>query len=326
VIRSMSPRGQLALRSSGEPIAAVAIRSGREVSGLAEALYLRMFVLALGGMVMMCGLVIVAATVRTVDADFVRTVSLALGLGVLAGLALRAPRRVYFAMRFRPALSLIPPMLALLALVIDGVGHSPLSYPAAVSTAYPAFVCGRRWALTAATMIAVGAVTAATLRTGPGALNSVGQGAVGYFAWALVLSGLAESFTRLIMRMPQIKTSPSLPPPAQVINLAGDPLPSKPAPSSPPAAQESAPEPVPSTERLTARQLQVVVLLADGLRANQIAQQLGIATSTVYRYVERAKERTGVASRSELVALVIREGLVPANTTDERSAQSAPDR
>jgi DNA-binding CsgD family transcriptional regulator len=65
---------------------------------------------------------------------------------------------------------------------------------------------------------------------------------------------------------------------------------------------------------LTARQLQVVVLLADGLRADDIAQRLGIATSTVYRYVERAKERTGVTSRSELVALAIRERLVPAHT------------
>jgi DNA-binding CsgD family transcriptional regulator len=67
---------------------------------------------------------------------------------------------------------------------------------------------------------------------------------------------------------------------------------------------------------LTARQLQVVVLLADGLRADDIAQRLGIATSTVYRYVERAKERTGVTSRSELVALAIRERLVRADTDD----------
>jgi DNA-binding CsgD family transcriptional regulator len=322
----MSPRGELVVRTSGEPGDAVAIRNGSEVASLAEALYLRMFVMALGGMVIMCGLVILAATVRTRNADFLRTASLALGLAVLAGLALRSPRRVYFAMRFRPTLSLVAPMLALLALVIDDVGHSPLSYPAAVSTAYPAFVCGRRWALAAATLISVGAVTAATMRTGPGALNSVGQGAVGYFVWALVLSGLAESFTRLIMRMPQIQTSPSLAPPAQVVNLAGDPPPSKPAPSDPSAVRESVPERVPSTVRLTARQLQVVALLADGLRANQIAQQLGIATSTVYRYVERAKERTGVASRGELVALAIREGLVPANTTDEQSAQSTSDR
>lgn len=322
--RALSPRGQLALTSFDEPDSALTIRSGREVAALAEALYLRMFVMALGGMMMMCGLVVVAALVRTQNADYVRTAALAIGFALLAGLALRVPRTVYFAMRRRPVLSLAAPMLALLGLIIDGVGYSPLSYTAAVSTAYPAFACGRRWALAAATLISVGALTAATLSSGWEALNWVGQGTVGYFVWALVLAGLAESFARLVMRLPQAQTPPPVPPPAKVANLAGDPPPSEPDPSDHPVAKERSREPTPSTTRLTARQLQVVALLADGLRAEQIAQQLGIATSTVYRYVDRARERTGVSSGSELVALAIREGLVPAST-HKPAADSRPD-
>jgi DNA-binding CsgD family transcriptional regulator len=317
VIRAMSPRDQLARRLTGEPDGALTTRTGREVAGLAEALFLRMFVMALGGMVAVCGLIVLAAIVRTRYADFVRTTALAAGLALLAGLVLRAPRRVYLAMRRRPAISLTPPILALLALAIDGVGHSPLSFAAAVSIGFPAFAGGRRWALAAATLISVGAITAATLRTGWGALNSVGQGAVGYFVWALVLAGLAESFAKLVMRMPQIDTPPPAPPPAPVPNLgSGDPPPPEPEPPSPPMAEESPHEHTPSTLGLTARQLQVVVLLADGLRADDIARRLGIATSTVYRYVERAKERTGVTSRSELVALAVRERLVRAHTDD----------
>ena len=206
--RALSPRGQLALTSFDEPDSALTIRSGREVAALAEALYLRMFVMALGGMMMMCGLVVVAALVRTQNADYVRTAALAIGFALLAGLALRVPRTVYFAMRRRPVLSLAAPMLALLGLIIDGVGYSPLSYTAAVSTAYPAFACGRRWALAAATLISVGALTAATLSSGWEALNWVGQGTVGYFVWALVIAGLAESFARLVMRLPQAQTPP----------------------------------------------------------------------------------------------------------------------
>jgi DNA-binding CsgD family transcriptional regulator len=327
VSRVIAARDRLAIGSVSDHAGALTVRSGGEIAGLAEALYLRMFVVALGGMIIMCGLVVLSATVRTQNADFARTAALATGFALLAGLALRTPRPIYFAMRRRPALSLTAPVLALVALVVDGVGHSPLSYTAVVSTAYPGFVCGRRWALAAATLIAVGAVTAATLHTGWGALNSVGQGSVAYFVWALVQAGLAESFARLVMRMPQTQAPASPPLPAPVPNLAGDPPVAEPeaspgsqpdAPPASPAAQPRTPECAPSTARLPARQLQVVALLADGLRADEIAQRLGITTSTVYRYVERAKDRTGVASLGELVALAVREGLVPADTAAAR--------
>jgi len=74
-------------------------------------------------------------------------------------LAVRMRWRVYRAMRRRPVLTLGAPTLALATLVVDGVSHSPLSYPAAVSIAFPAFVCGRRWALAAAATISIGAVS-----------------------------------------------------------------------------------------------------------------------------------------------------------------------
>jgi len=187
--------------------------------------------------------------------------------------------------------------------------YSPLSFPAAVSIAFPAFVCGRRWALAAAALIAVGALTTATWRAGPSALDSVGQGTAGYFVWALVLAGLAERFARLVMQMAPVATPATTvaPPSIPVPNLAGDPLPSTPKATSPSTASP----PRPSATCLTARQLQVLALLADGLRADEIAQRLGISTSTVYRHIERAKSRTGARSGSELVALSMRDGMLP---------------
>jgi len=125
---------------------ALTFHNGSEVAGVAEALYLRLFVIALGCLAFVCGLAIVVALARTHNANFVRTAALALAMGLLAWLALQAPGRSYRMLRRRPALSLTAPLLALVALAIDGVLYSPLSYPATVSIAFPAFVCGRRWA------------------------------------------------------------------------------------------------------------------------------------------------------------------------------------
>jgi DNA-binding CsgD family transcriptional regulator len=310
-----APRPAAALAPAAPPIApsAPTPQNGREVAALAEALYVRLFVVALGGMQIVCAMAVVAALARTYNADLLRTTLLAASLAAIATVVLTDHERWYGAARRHPALALTGPVLALAALVIDGVSHSPLSYPAAVSIAVPAFVCGRRWALAAAVLISIGALSGAWVQEGASALNSVGQGTAGYFVWAIVLAGLAEFFAPLAMRMPQPDTTPVVPPgPLRVPNLAGDPLPTgvTPAVAADPAERAAA-EPAPDGgTRLTARQLQVVALLADGLSAEEIAAQLSVATSTVYRSVERAKARTGVRSRSELVAFAIRAGLL----------------
>lgn len=69
--------------------------------------------------------------------------------------------------------------------------------------------------------------------------------------------------------------------------------------------------PIAGSGHLTARQLQVVALLADGMRFNEIAVALAISTSAVHRHVMRARERAGVSTTAELVALAISEGVVP---------------
>ncbi len=296
--------GQRAIARSTTTSGELEFRSGSEAAGVAEALYLRLFVVALGCLLFVCALAIVVALARTHNANFARTAALALGMALLASVALRAPARWYRIIRRRPVLSLTPALLALLALAADGILYSPLSYPAAVCMAFPAFVCGRGWALAAATLISVGAITTAMLLSGASALGSVGPGAAGYVAWALVLAGLAERFARLTMQMAPAVTCPApaapLAPPAAE---AGDP-PEAAEPASRSVTTEGARCRRPHAG-LTARQVQVVALLADGLRAQDIATRLGVSTSTVYRHIDRAKNRAGVASRSELVAVVL---------------------
>lgn len=317
-------RGDVMLTLSA-PAGELTVRSGGEAVGLTEVLYVRLVVIVLHGLVMVSAGAVVIAFVRTSEANFARTTALAVLVALLAVVALRARVRVYRAMRRRPLLSLAPPLLALAALIVDGVSHSPISYIAAVCVAMTGFVSGRGWALAAATLVSVGAVTAAMLRIGPGALDSVGQGTSGYFVWALVSSGLAEAFVRMTMRLSRIPPATNDDQgPLRVRNLAGDAAIASATPTSSRQSSESGEGAPPrAASCLTARQLQVVVLLADGLQADAIALRLGISTSTVYRYVERAKERAGVMTRSELVSLAVRERIVPAAETAAASTDPA---
>jgi pimeloyl-ACP methyl ester carboxylesterase/DNA-binding CsgD family transcriptional regulator len=53
---------------------------------------------------------------------------------------------------------------------------------------------------------------------------------------------------------------------------------------------------------LTARQLQVAALIAEGMTNRQIAEQLGIEERSAEGHVERIRERLGVGSRAEVAA------------------------
>ena len=65
-------------------------------------------------------------------------------------------------------------------------------------------------------------------------------------------------------------------------------------------------------DRLTARQLQVVALLADGLRYREVADCLSISVRQVRRHAENAAARLGAHGVYELCAVAVAERLVPA--------------
>lgn len=64
-------------------------------------------------------------------------------------------------------------------------------------------------------------------------------------------------------------------------------------------------------EKLTARELQVLRLLADGLGNKQIAGQLGLSDHTAKFHVAQILAKLGATSRTEAVTIGIRRGLVP---------------
>jgi DNA-binding CsgD family transcriptional regulator len=69
--------------------------------------------------------------------------------------------------------------------------------------------------------------------------------------------------------------------------------------------------PVISGERLTARELQVLRLVAEGLDNRVIGRRLGITRSTVKHHLEAVYAKLGVHGRLEAVREGVRRGLVP---------------
>lgn len=66
-----------------------------------------------------------------------------------------------------------------------------------------------------------------------------------------------------------------------------------------------------ANEQLTARELEVLRLMAEGLGNKIIANELGISTHTVKFHVAAIFTKLDVHSRTEAVAAGIRNGLVP---------------
>jgi len=65
-----------------------------------------------------------------------------------------------------------------------------------------------------------------------------------------------------------------------------------------------------STESLTARETQVLELLAEGLPNKSIAARLGISDQTVKFHVASIIGKIGAANRTDAVRLAVRRGLI----------------
>ena len=74
------------------------------------------------------------------------------------------------------------------------------------------------------------------------------------------------------------------------------------------------------TDRLTARQAEIVGLIAGGATDKEIAAALGIRTATAQKHVANLLRRLGVANRAAAVGLLLKEGeaLPPVRRPDRR--------
>jgi DNA-binding NarL/FixJ family response regulator len=67
---------------------------------------------------------------------------------------------------------------------------------------------------------------------------------------------------------------------------------------------------VKTKQTLTAREREVLGLLADGLAHEEIARRLGIGSETVRTHVRKASSRLGASTRTQAVATALRLGLI----------------
>jgi len=66
--------------------------------------------------------------------------------------------------------------------------------------------------------------------------------------------------------------------------------------------------------RISARELEIITLVARGLENKEIADHLGIREQTVKNHLGRVMRKVGVRNRQELAMLAVRQHLVPAVT------------
>ena len=65
-----------------------------------------------------------------------------------------------------------------------------------------------------------------------------------------------------------------------------------------------------SREPLSARELEILHLVARGMKNHEIAQQLSISANTVRNHVVSLLEKLGVRDRTEATAIAVQQGLV----------------
>jgi DNA-binding NarL/FixJ family response regulator len=65
-----------------------------------------------------------------------------------------------------------------------------------------------------------------------------------------------------------------------------------------------------SAQQISVRALEVIKLLSKGLIVKEISSELGIAETTIYDHIERAKHKLGAKNNVELVFLATKSGLL----------------
>jgi DNA-binding CsgD family transcriptional regulator len=296
------------------------VRSGAELVGLAERFYGGVFLGAIG----FVGLAALAALALLPSREFPSGAPVAiafLATGIIAALtplAVWRSRQLYRVLRRwpQPQLGLV---LVAAALIASPAMSSGLWWPSCAILMTLAVVVPLR-RLLAYCLLVLGAnlaghLVAADLGDVP-AVDIIGLW-IGFPLW---LGAIAIVSDRLVAQVLHINATASREPPRRVPVYSPGP-PSAPEPATAAvavvaAAGDGDDEPATDaldgmTRRLTARQLEVVALLADGLRQREVAACLSISERQVQRHVADAVGRLGLRNAYELAAVAVAEGIVP---------------
>jgi DNA-binding CsgD family transcriptional regulator len=300
------------------PSQGIAVRSGAELVALSERFYGGVFV----GAVVFVGLAALAALALMPARDFRPGAPVPLAFAASALIAVGAVFAVWRAGAFYRALRRWPQLqlalvVAAAALIASPVMTSQLWWPScAILMALALVVPLRRTLLycllVLGTNLAGHLVTADFDEIHP--VDIIGLW-IGFPLWlttvAIVTDRLSSYILRLNAAPPLAETRREPPRPMSVSTPEPPHAPAAEVVLAPDAEEPEADPPAALSERLTARQLQVVALLADGLRHREVAACLSISERQVQRHVAEAVARLGLRNAYELAAVAVSEGLVP---------------
>lgn len=301
------------------------IRSGAELVALSERFYGAVFVPAIA----FVGIAALAALVLLPVRQFARgtpvtAAAVATGLIVaVTPLAVWRAQSIYRALRRHIGLQLAAVLVAA-GLVMHPGMSSELWWPSCSILMALAIVAPVRRALAYCLLVLatslVGHLVAADLSETP-AVAIIGL----WIGYPLLVAAVAILTNRLAAHVLFLNVAeargPSPEPPLPVRAWTTEPASAAHADDTPAAVTAAGGGPAPAaqdteqlTDSLTARQLQVVALLADGLRHREIAECLSISERQVQRHVADAVARLGLRNAYELAAVAVSDGLVPGGT------------
>ena len=279
---------------------------GAELVHLAEELHVRIFLVA-------CRLLAAGDVLALVFATLGRgapqpgTIAFVATAAAFAGAGIARPREVYRRLRSHAALQLAPAAFGALAVFLDGPGSEcwwfalPLLWVVATVSSTPLTI--------AAAIVTGGAWVAGTALGGQPLATASHLGVLpatlSFPAYALIARVLVEGFVGLVLGRHRLacELRDRGHRPVRVRGFA-DPTAAGSRTPIVPAPATTTPQRARPASRLTARQLEVALLLRDGLRQKEIAACLGISVRQVERLLLAARELVGAATTTQLVAML----------------------
>lgn len=342
--------GPGAVVAAGAHAPAPPIRSGAELVAVCERFYHGIFAGALGFICLSTVTALAFLPLRSSSVDGrppLPSVVAALAVLVLAALSIWHLRPVYFALRRHTSLQLGVVTIAAALLSVVSPLRNELWWPACAILMLLATVAPLRRALGYS-----GAVLAANL-TAHAVSGDLPQTPtvdivglwIGIPFWTAVAALVPDRLASQILRINTLRPATITTPPRPVAACTGGPPDDEPPPADVDAVADTGPPTAAATalpaavfahpdrtSALTARQLEVVALLAAGHRYRAIAECLSISERQVDRHVRNAIARLNVSTPSELVTVAVAEGVLAApepewaRAGDAREGTASPPR
>ena len=265
--------------------------------------------------------------------------STVIALLLLAGAGVAAWRsdRLYEILRRQPAWSFVPATIVMVAVWVDGTQGSQLFIVSLLTIAPIAVATDARWTVAVAGYLTVGyvvglmgvnSITWAHLDAIDDADTQL-EHIFAYLPVSLLFIYPLERGASYVARSNQIINDERSRLQSQLRRARLEARSTKLAAAAPPGAATSsasevmfAPDRRRLTDELSAREVQIGQLVAEGLSNNEIAERMYLSPRTVQSHVANAMMKTHANSRTQLAVLMIRDGLVSGEhpSSDSESA------